>query len=81
MIINDLDGYYTVFDTKNWNTELDTLVIYQSMGLSPKMPSCIVMTMKQRIILAQSNKRMKETCPSDETERIITTNIVIIKIK
>lgn len=21
MIINDLDGYYIVFDTKNWNTE------------------------------------------------------------
>lgn len=28
MIINDLDGYYIVFDTKNWNTELDTLIIY-----------------------------------------------------
>lgn len=27
MIINDLDGYYIVFDTKNWNTELDTLKI------------------------------------------------------
>ena len=27
MIINDLDGYYIVFDTKNWNTELDTLLI------------------------------------------------------
>ena len=27
MIINDLDGYYIVFDTKNWNTELDTLDI------------------------------------------------------
>ena len=27
MIINDLDGYYIVFDTKNWNTELDTLQI------------------------------------------------------
>ena len=25
MIINGLDGYYTVFDTKNRNTELDTL--------------------------------------------------------
>ncbi len=30
MIINDLDGYYIVFDTKNWNTELDTLVNYSS---------------------------------------------------
>ena len=30
MIINDLDGYYIVFDTKNWNTELDTLVILLS---------------------------------------------------
>ena len=28
MIINDLDGYYIVFDTKNWNTELDTLLKY-----------------------------------------------------
>ena len=28
MIINDLDGYYIVFDTKNWNTELDTLFKY-----------------------------------------------------
>ena len=28
MIINDLDGYYIVFDTKNWNTELDTLINY-----------------------------------------------------
>ena len=27
MIINDLDGYYIVFDTKNWNTELDTLAV------------------------------------------------------
>jgi hypothetical protein len=26
MIINDLDGYYIVFDTKNRNTELDTLL-------------------------------------------------------
>ena len=30
MIINDLDGYYIVFDTKNWNTELDTLINYQN---------------------------------------------------
>ena len=27
MIINDLDDYYIVFDTKNRNTELDTLLI------------------------------------------------------
>ena len=26
MIINDLDDYYIVFDTKDRNTELDTLV-------------------------------------------------------
>ena len=31
MIINDLDGYYIVFDTKNWNTELDTLFVYFSL--------------------------------------------------
>ena len=28
MIINDLDAYYMVFDTKNRNTELDTLFDY-----------------------------------------------------
>lgn len=26
MIINDLDDYYIVFDAKNRNTELDTLI-------------------------------------------------------
>jgi len=33
MIINDLDGYYIVFDTKNWNTELDTLLIIPAVKL------------------------------------------------
>lgn len=28
MIINDLDDYYIAFDTKNRNTELDTLISY-----------------------------------------------------
>ena len=28
MIINDLDDYYIVFDTKNRNTELDTLILF-----------------------------------------------------
>ena len=27
MIINDLDDYYIVFDTKNRNIELDTLFV------------------------------------------------------
>lgn len=27
MIINDFDGYYIVFDTKNGNIKLDTLLI------------------------------------------------------
>ena len=35
MIINDLDGYYIVFDTKNWNTELDTLIIKHLLSYSP----------------------------------------------
>ena len=34
MIINDLDGYYIVFDTKNWNTELDTLFIHSTKSLN-----------------------------------------------
>ena len=34
MIINDLDDYYIVFDTKNRNTELDTLKnIYQELSM------------------------------------------------
>ena len=33
MIINDLDGYYIVFDTKNWNTELDTLHTKSTKGI------------------------------------------------
>ena len=38
MIINDLDGYYIVFDTKNWNTELDTLLIYGISSLREHFP-------------------------------------------
>ena len=30
MIINDLDDYYIIFDTKNRNTELDTLIVIRS---------------------------------------------------
>lgn len=33
MIINDLDDYYIVFDTKNRNTELDTLYIISNLFL------------------------------------------------
>ena len=32
MIINDLDDYYIVFDTKNRNIELDTLFRYLSIS-------------------------------------------------
>ena len=32
MIINDLDDCYIVFDTKNWNIKLDTLVIFTLYG-------------------------------------------------
>lgn len=34
MIINDLDDYYIVFDTKNRNMELDTLVNYSTRFIS-----------------------------------------------
>lgn len=34
MIINDLDDYYIVFDTKNRNTELDTLISYTQCAFS-----------------------------------------------
>lgn len=33
MIINDLDDYYIIFDTKNRNTELDTLVNNKKISL------------------------------------------------
>ena len=39
MIINDLDGYYIVFDTKNWNTELDTLFVVLMVSKASQMPS------------------------------------------
>ena len=34
MIINDLDDYYIVFDTKNRNIELDTLPMYISLSMA-----------------------------------------------
>ena len=40
MIINDLDGYYIVFDTKNWNTELDTLTKRLKHLWTEIMPVC-----------------------------------------
>ncbi len=42
MIINDLDGYYIVFDTKNWNTELDTLIIWLSAGGKLKVMAYLI---------------------------------------
>ena len=42
MIINDLDGYYIVFDTKNWNTELDTLSFrYSNSNIQFRTPKCL----------------------------------------
>ena len=56
MIINDLDGYYIVFDTKNWNTELDTLSYYSSVMSSAWMMDegmfCIDYAMMGTIIFA-----------------------------
>ena len=46
MIINDLDGYYIVFDTKNWNTELDTLINLEVAPNLPKIPILQDMTFK-----------------------------------
>ena len=36
MIINDLDDYYIVFDTKNRNIELDTLFVECNSTLPPQ---------------------------------------------
>ena len=54
MIINDLDGYYIVFDTKNWNTELDTLIIY---------PTKKVISMNNISIHSIDTVCLKEACP------------------
>ena len=48
MIINDLDGYYIVFDTKNWNTELDTLPFMIQMLL--KMLLKVVFKMVSKVV-------------------------------
>ena len=39
MIINDLDDYYIVFDTKNRNIELDTLIILSSIFTTTQVGS------------------------------------------
>ena len=49
MIINDLDGYYIVFDTKNWNTELDTLIF----NASYDVPNSAQKTIYKDVILAK----------------------------
>ena len=48
MIINDLDGYYIVFDTKNWNTELDTLFDYST------IPRCSILLASSRSLMAST---------------------------
>ena len=46
MIINDLDDYYIVFDTKNRNIELDTLINYSQ--ISPNDWSLVRCTLIDR---------------------------------
>ena len=50
MIINDLDGYYIVFDTKNWNTELDTLIINERLNYRSKSFCMIFCTIAEIFI-------------------------------
>lgn len=63
MIINDLDGYYIVFDTKNWNTELDTLVSnqYRRDFIDTAYPICCYATCKYptSFVLIQSGHAMQ----------------------
>ena len=69
MIINDLDGYYIVFDTKNWNTELDTLAIkiakdaqIQAMKVMEKFG----LTAKDRTKIAKLSDNSKELSPLEQ---------------
>ena len=56
MIINDLDDYYIVFDTKNRNTELDTLVLC---CLDLEIMDCIIwMSVKYRLLDYGKEKRL-----------------------
>ena len=61
MIINDLDGYYIVFDTKNWNTELDTLIIkYSHIFLIFECPRSVTNSHGANILLfSEQNKRKR----------------------
>ena len=49
MIINDLDGYYIVFDTKNWNTELDTLISIYPCSTISIYPCSVISTYRAKI--------------------------------
>lgn len=57
MIINGLDGYYTVFDTKNRNTELDTLVKEKKLLLlqTTAMPSYTIRLMAVHLTLGKTS--------------------------
>ena len=56
MIINDLDGYYIVFDTKNWNTELDTLIIIANRKVMKKILVMFTMMMVAMVTFAKDIK-------------------------
>ena len=56
MIINDLDDYYIVFDTKNRNTELDTLL-------------CCLVVWLFDCLVAWWSCYLEVVCLEDSTER------------
>ena len=61
MIINDLDGYYIVFDTKNWNTELDTLIVRNNKKIYITRSSLVVWALHnhpQRILQLSIGRRL-----------------------
>ena len=64
MIINDLDDYYIVFDTKNRNTELDTLTNNQS-----------VISQKQNIVIADLHAKVGKDKMSFPTSSIFNITL------
>ena len=58
MIINDLDGCYIVFDTKNRNMELDTLPIWLSLHIESRtLCGCVDWNAPRRKIAYNAQRR------------------------
>ena len=73
MIINDLDGYYIVFDTKNWNTELDTLLTNLTEGFQLSFTTHLFPSEQHKVVC---NQHLHAECGGAATISLeVTTEI------